>query len=152
METARFAAGDLCADFRYCRRLTRDRIHKEPTPIADTDGAVADRNKIAFARWDKRIRESVRPLLTKKLIAEHKRDPMGLHSDALNRVLSYFRRPNRLERYVIICTRPFKQWRVARVSGMAGQGPMFADERSYNSEAKAAHAVFLMRVEQVMRD
>lgn len=120
--------------------------------MADTDGAPADRNEIAFARWDQRMRESLRPLLTKKLIAEHKRDPLGFHSDALSRVLNYFRRPNRLERYVIVCTRPFKQWRVARMGGVAGQGPVFVDERTFNAEAKAAHAVFLMRVEQMMRD
>jgi branched-chain amino acid transport system permease protein len=119
--------------------------------MADTDSASADRNRIAFARWDRRIRESLRPLLTKKVIAEHKRDPVGIHSDALGRVLNYFRRPNMLERYVIVCTRPFKQWRIARI-GASGQGPVFADERGYNSEAKAAHAVFLKHVEQTMRD
>ena len=37
--------------------------------MADTDSSPADRDKIAFARWDKRMRESRRPLLTKKIIA-----------------------------------------------------------------------------------
>jgi branched-chain amino acid transport system permease protein len=120
--------------------------------MADTDSAPADRSKIAFARWDQRMRESLRPLLTRKIIAEHKRDPVGIHSDALDRVLNYFRRPNMLERHVIVCTRPFKRWRVARMTGASGQGPLFADERTYNSEAKAAHAVFLMHVEQTLRD
>ncbi len=120
--------------------------------MADTASAPADRSRIAFARWDKRMRESLRPLLTGKIIAEHKRDPVGIHSDALVRVLNYFRRPNLLERHVIICTRPFKQWQVARMTGASGEGPVFADERAYNSEAKAAHAVFLMHVEQTMRD
>jgi branched-chain amino acid transport system permease protein len=120
--------------------------------MADTASSSADRNRIAFARWDKRMRESLRPLLTKKTIAEHKRDPVGIHSDALDRVLNYFRRPNLLPHYVIVCTRPFKQWRVARMTGVPGQAPVFVDERAYNSEAKAAHAVFLLRVEQTMRD
>jgi branched-chain amino acid transport system permease protein len=120
--------------------------------MADTDGASADRNQIAFARWDKRMRESLRPLLTRKVIAEHKRDPVGIHSDALDRVLNYFRRPNLLDRYAIVCTRPFKQWRVARMTSVPGQAPIFVDQRSYNSEAKAAHAVFLLHVEQTMRD
>jgi hypothetical protein len=38
------------------------------------------------------------------------------------------------------------------MTGVSGQGPLFADERTYNSEAKAAHAVFLMHVEQTLRD
>jgi branched-chain amino acid transport system permease protein len=120
--------------------------------MADTDSSPADRDKIALARWDKRMRESLRPLLTKKIIAEHKRDPVGIHSDALDRVLNYFRRPNLLDQYVIVCTRSFKQWRVARMTGVPSQAPAFVDERAYNSEAKAAHAVFLLRVEQTMRD
>lgn len=120
--------------------------------MADADCAPADRSKIAFVLWDKRMRESLRPLLTRKVIAEHKRDPVGIHGDALDRLLNYFRRPNVLDHYVIVCTRPFKQWRVARLTGVPGQGPVFADERTYNSEAKAAHAVFLLHVEQTMRD
>ena len=120
--------------------------------MADSASSSADRNRIALARWDKRMRESLRPLLTKKIISEHKRDPVGIHSDALDRVLNYFRRPNLLPHYVIVCTRPFKQWRVARMTGVPGQSPVFVDERTYNSEAKAAHAVFLLRVEQTMRD
>ena len=120
--------------------------------MADSASSSADRNRIALARWDKRMRESLRSLLTKKTIAEHKRNPVGIHSDALDRVLNYFRRPNLLDHYVIVCTRPFKQWRVARMTGVPGQSPVFVDERTYNSEAKAAHAVFLLRVEQTMRD
>jgi branched-chain amino acid transport system permease protein len=120
--------------------------------MAVTESPSAERSQIAFARWDRRMRESLRPLLSKKVIAEHKRDPTGIHSDALDRVLNYFRRPNLLERYVIVCTRPFKQWRVARITGLPGEAPVFVDDRAYNSEAKAAHAIFLLRVEQMMRD
>jgi branched-chain amino acid transport system permease protein len=118
--------------------------------MAETYAAPADRDKIA--RWDKRMRETLRPLLTRKVIAEHKRDPVGIHSDALDRVLNYFRRPNLLPHYVIVCTRPFKQWRGARMTGVPCEAPVFVDERAYNSEAKAAHAVFLLRVEHTMRD
>jgi hypothetical protein len=38
------------------------------------------------------------------------------------------------------------------MTSVPGEGPVFVDERTFNSEAKAAHAVFLMRVEQTMRD
>ena len=120
--------------------------------MADAASAPADPSQIAFARWDRRMRESLRPLLNRKIIAEHKRDPIGIHSDALDRVLNYFRRPNLLDRHVIVCARPFKQWRVARITGVPGEAPVFVDERTYNSEARAAHAVFLLRVEQMMRD
>jgi branched-chain amino acid transport system permease protein len=137
---------------RFLAIASQNAFAEEQESMVEADGAAADRNRIAFARWDKRMRESLRPLITRKLIAEHKRDPVGIHSDALDRVLNYFRRPNLLDRYVIVCTRPFKQWRVARMTGVPGEAPEFIDERTYNSEAKAAHAVFLLKVEQTMRD
>jgi branched-chain amino acid transport system permease protein len=118
----------------------------------DTHGAPAERNQIALATWDQRMRAALRPLITKKIIAEHKRDPLGRHSDALSRVLNYIRRRAPHGKCVVVCTKPFKQWRVARLPGVRGQAPVFVDDRTYNSEAKAMHAVFLMRIEELMRD
>lgn len=118
----------------------------------DTHPVPADRNELALEMWERRMREAVRPLLTKRLIAEHKRDPAGFHSDALQRVLNYFRRSARLGNHVVVCTRPFKEWRVARLTGEAGRGPAFVDDRKFNSAAKAAHALFLLRVDEMMRD
>ena len=111
-----------------------------------------DRNAIVLARFDSRIRAAIRPLLTKKVIAEHKRDPLGDHSDALKRVLNYFRRSTTLTPYVLICTKPFCEWRVARLSGERGKAPGFIDVLTFDSEAKAMHAVFLKRVVELMND
>jgi branched-chain amino acid transport system permease protein len=116
----------------------------------DTHRVPADRSEIALELWERRMRAAVRPLLTKRLIAEHKRDPAGFHSDALKRVLNYFRRSARLGNYVVVCTRPFKEWRVARLE--PGRAPIFIDERTFNTASKAAHALFLLRVDEAMRD
>ena len=112
----------------------------------------ADRSAIALARFDARTRLVIRPLLTKKVIAEHRRNPLGDHSDALKRVLNYLRRSNMLTPYVVICTKPFREWRLARLSGERGKAPTLIEAPSYNSEAKAMHAVFPKRVEEVMHD
>ena len=112
----------------------------------------ADRNDIALARFDSRVRAAIRPLLTKKLIAEHKRNPLGDHSDALKRVLNYFRRSTTLTPYVLICTEPFRDWRVARLSGERGKAPGFIDAATYDSEEKAMHAVFLKRVDELVNN
>ncbi len=37
-----------------------------------------------------KMRASLRPLITPELIAEHRRTPLGQHSDPLQRVLNYF--------------------------------------------------------------
>lgn len=119
--------------------------------MADADTVVSDRSEPVFQVWYKRTREAVRPLLTKKIIGEHKRDPLGHHSDSLKRVLNLIRRTAPSGKYLLVCIRPFKEWRIARTSGVRGQAPTFADDRSFNSETKAMHAVFLMRIEELIR-
>jgi branched-chain amino acid transport system permease protein len=111
-----------------------------------------DRSVIAEARFDALARAAIRPLLTKRVIAEHKRNPLGHHGDALKRVLNYFRRTTTVAAYVVVCTTPFREWRLARLSGEPGKPPTFIEGPAYNSEAKAMHALFLKRVEEVMRD
>ncbi len=118
----------------------------------DIHAANADRNQIALAMWDQRMRAALLPLITRKIIAEHKRGPLGPHSDALSRVLNYIRRRSPHGKCVVVCTRPFKQWRVARLPGVRGQPPVFVDDKTYNSEAKAMHVLFLMRIDELMRD
>src|ERR1700724_1666685 len=112
----------------------------------------ADRSMIAVARFHARTRAAIRPLLTKKVIADHKRDPLGDHGDALKRVFNYLRRSTTLTPYVLVCPEPFHEWRLARLSGERGKAPIFIDAPKYNSEAKAMHALFLKRVEEVMQD
>jgi len=113
--------------------------------------AEGDRSLLVYARWDARIRESLRPLITDGLIAEHRRQPRGQHSDALARVLNYFRRAPLTRKYVVVCIRPHKEWKIAELSGVRGDPPRVIDDRSFASEAEALHAVFLQRVDDLMR-
>jgi hypothetical protein len=120
--------------------------------VADQGEVSADRGVFVHALWDKRTRAAIRPLLTQKVISEHRRDPFGHHSDTLKRVLNYFRRTTALTPYAVICTRPFREWRLARLSGLPTIGPAFVNERKFTSEAKAVHALFLLRVDEAKRD
>jgi branched-chain amino acid transport system permease protein len=120
--------------------------------MAEQKDDSSDRAGIALARWDARTRIVVRRLLSEDIIAEHQRDPRGHHSDTLKRVLDYLRRSNVLTPYVVICTKPFREWRVARLSGARGQPPLFVDEQAFQSEAEAIHALFLKRVDEVKQN
>jgi hypothetical protein len=117
-----------------------------------TQELPADRSAIAQACFEARVRAAIRPLLTKKLIAEHKCNPLGDHSDSLKRVLNYLRRSTTLTPYVVVCTEPFREWRLARLSRERGKAPAFIDAPNYDSEEKAMHALFLKRVEELMHD
>lgn len=49
---------------------------------------------------------------------------------------------------IIICTKPEQQWRIARLSGIRGVPPSFADERVFTDEQTAQAEIFAMRLEQ----
>ena len=119
--------------------------------MTDLETISVDRGEIVFRRWHERSCKAIRPLITRKLIAEHKCAPLGEHSDSLKRVLNLLRRTAPSGKLVLVCTKPFKQWGIAKLSGLPGQGPIFVDDRVFNTEAKAMHAVFLLRLDELDR-
>jgi branched-chain amino acid transport system permease protein len=120
--------------------------------MADNAPAQNDRAQEVLARWDARIRQRLIPLVTEELIAEHARNPLGQHSDALERLLNYFRRAAPAGKLAVMCTRPFREWRIVEIAGVRGQPPRFHDDRVFHSEREAIHAVFLERLDGLMRD
>jgi len=110
-----------------------------------------DRAPLVYVRWDARIKQSLRALITDQLIAEHRRNPRGHHSDALGRVLNYFRRASLTRKYVVLCTKPHVEWKIAELSGVRGDPPRVIDDQAFGSEAEALHAVFVHRVIDLMR-
>lgn len=93
-----------------------------------------------FERW-------VKPLVTPEIIEEHRRSPFGFHSDGLERVLRYVRknRGGQAGQYVIVRTKPDKEWAIARLSGVRGVPAEIGPDR-FTSLASAEHGVFLRRL------
>ena len=94
-------------------------------------------------------KEKLAPLVTGELVAEHRDDPFGQHSLALDAVLSFLRSdPLRgmKPQYVIVCLEEGRRWVIGEHSRARGQpvvprrGPVFSDI------ASAEHAVFCQRL------
>lgn len=49
---------------------------------------------------------------------------------------------------VIVCTKPEREWRIARLSGVRGVAPKFVDDRVFTDEQAAQTEVFKMRLDQ----
>ncbi len=112
---------------------------------------VHDKQELYYRRFDKRLRDRLKGMITPGLIAEHKADPLGRHSDALARVLNYFRRGEMADKYVIHRMRPAEErFRIVAVSGERGRPPRVVDDREYTDIKEAYHAVFLLRVNDLM--
>ena len=90
--------------------------------------------------------------VTPELIAEHRAKPLGQHSDKLDRLLNYFRREEMPDKYAILRVGPLRscRYRVMALSGRAGHPPRLVDDKLYDTLDEAYHAVFLLRVNDLL--
>jgi hypothetical protein len=87
------------------------------------------------------------PRVTAEIIEEHRAKPIGKHSDELERVLTYLRK-NHLEiggKYILVCTKPHEEWRIATITGGPDRPPVLLDE-AFTDRFEAEHAIFLKRL------
>lgn len=113
-----------------------------------TPALPADRQLLAYARFTEELKASLRPLVTEDLIEEHRRKPLGQHSDALMRLLNLFRRA---PAYALYSRVPCREFQVIRLPVPDGGDPEPLDEVVYFDQNEALHAVFLRNLEDLMR-
>ncbi|MDX1423417.1 MAG: hypothetical protein R3322_09775 [Kiloniellales bacterium] len=82
------------------------------------------------------------------LVAEFLRRPFGHHSAELQRLLNVLRGGPVKDRYVLVCTKPHREWVLGQLSGVRGEPPRIFDDRVYTSAEDAERAVFKLRWEQ----
>jgi branched-chain amino acid transport system permease protein len=111
---------------------------------------VVDRQLQVYADWDAKQRERIKALVTDELIEEHRAKPLGQHSDALERVLNYFRRQPQPGKYIIVATRPWEEYRIGVLSGVRGRPATILEDETFATEEEAMHGVFLHRVRDLM--
>jgi len=112
---------------------------------------IHDKQAIYYRRFDKRLRDHLKTLISPALIEEHRRQPLGQHSDGLARLLNYFRRGDVADKYAIIRqSGQFHAYKIVAFSGVRGAPPRLVDDRVYTDLDEAYHAVFLLRVNDLM--
>lgn len=109
-----------------------------------------DKDLIYWRRYDKMQRDFLKTLVCDEIIAEHKRSPLGQHSEPLERLLLYFRRAPLVDKYAIITVEPFKAYRIVALSGHRGVAPRLVEDKIYTSQEDAYHGVFLRRVQDLL--
>jgi branched-chain amino acid transport system permease protein len=95
-------------------------------------------------------RDYLKSLVSPTLIDEHRRCPLGQHSEALERLLNYFRRQPQVDKYAITTVEPFKAYRIVALSGHRGVAPRLVEDKIYGSQEEAYHGVFLRRVQDLL--
>lgn len=109
--------------------------------------AKVDKQLQTYALFNARIKEEIKALITPELIEEHRRQPLGRHSDALERVLNFFRRP---PSYALYSRVAMREWQLIRMPIDPKLPPAPIDETVYRSANEAYHAVFMRHVNDLM--
>lgn len=111
---------------------------------------IKDKQYIFYRRFDKKWRDYLKTLVTEELIEEHRRQPLGQHSDALQRLLNYFRCGPLPDKYAIYEVEAFKAYKVVALTGVRGMPPRVVDDKVCKSLDEAYHAVFLRRINDLL--
>jgi branched-chain amino acid transport system permease protein len=129
-------------------RSTRTEKGGEALPEEATE--VHDKDTLYFRRFDKMQRDHLKGLITPEIIEEHRRQPLGQHSEALERVLLYFRRAKMDDKYALHRAGPAGPFKIIAFSGVRGVSPRLVDDRDFGSLDEAYHAVFMRRVHDLL--
>jgi len=130
------------------RRSTRTEKGGEMLPEESTEHA--DKDYVYFRRYDKMQRDYLKTLVTNEVIEEHRRTPLGQHSEALERLMLYFRRQPQVDKYAITVVEPFKAYRIVALSGHRGVAPRLVEDKIYGSLEEVYHGVFMRRVQDLL--
>jgi hypothetical protein len=101
---------------------------------------------VVAERFHARRVAALRPTITEALVAEHRRSPLGPHSEPLQRVLNYFGLFGIDGK--LITEHDDEHWFVCRLAGF----PALSAERlagPFQTEEEALHAVFRRRLADV---
>ncbi len=129
-------------------RSTRAEKGGETLPEEATE--IDDKDVIYFRRHDKMQRDYLKTLVTPEIIEEHRGQPLGQHSEALERVLLYFRRAKLEDKYALRSAGPHGPYKIIAFSGVRGVSPRLVDDREFVSLDEAYHGVFMRRVHDLL--
>ncbi len=117
-----------------------------PEEATETD----NKDQIYFRRFDKMQRDFLKTLVSDEVIEEFRRKPLGQHSEALERLLNYFRRQPQNDKYAVMAVEPFKAYRIVALSGHRGVAPRLVEDKIYPSAEEAYQGVFRRRIQDLL--
>jgi branched-chain amino acid transport system permease protein len=129
-------------------RSTRTEKGGEALPEEATE--VYNKDELYHRRFDKIQRDYLKTLVCDEIIEEHRNKPLGQHSEALERVLLYFRRAPMVDKYAIHRDRFNGSHKIIAFSGERGTSPRLVEDKEYATIQEAYHGVFMRRVNDLM--
>lgn len=129
-------------------RATRAEKGGEALPEEATE--YKDKDALYHRRFDKMQRDYLKTLVCDEVIEEHRSKPLGQHSEALERLLLYFRRAPQVDKYAIRRESFSGPHKIVAFSGERGTSPRMVEDKEYKTIEEAYHGVFMRRVYDLM--
>lgn len=79
------------------------------------------------------------------LAKEFKTQPYGRHSPELQTLLNLLRREPLKGKFVVFCSKPGKEWMLARLGGIRGEPVRLLEDQVFSTLEEAEWAVFKLR-------
>lgn len=115
-----------------------------------TDAEDIENKDILYRRYyDGKQEEFLRMLVCDEIIEEHRRSPLGQHSEPLERLLLHFRRMPMADKLAIKRDETSSRFRLIAFSGKRGVPPRFVDDTAYTTVEEAYHAIFLRQIKDL---
>ena len=137
----------------YCRMVSKadDLMMSESYMRLRTPEAIgADKSLAVVAALNNEIANRAASLVDDELIAEHRRNPFGAHSDRLLRVLHYVRRQPIVNKFVVVFSWDLVNWTVARMPADLRHEVILIPEAQFATYAEAEHEVFRRRMDDLL--
>jgi branched-chain amino acid transport system permease protein len=126
------------------------RTEKGGEALPEEATEIDDKDVLYRRRFDKLQRNFLKTLVCDDVIEEHRRKPLGQHSEALERLLLYFRRVPQIDKYAIRRDLRTNRYKIVAFAGLRGTSPRVVEDREYATVEEAYHGVFRRRVHDLL--
>ncbi|WP_162917191.1 hypothetical protein [Dongia deserti] len=111
--------------------------------------ALQDRDVLVEDRFNRMQRLYLKSVLSDELIKEHRRQPLGQHSEPLARLLMHLQR-SAANRYALKKDTNDDKYRIIRLSRIRGVPPELADVAAFNTVEEAYHGLFIKQIKELL--
>ena len=111
---------------------------------------IEDKDEVYHLYFDGMQRKFLKTLVSDEIIEEHKNKPLGQHSEALERILLYFRRVSKAKQLAVKRDALSETFKIVAFSGVRGTPPRLLDDKKYATIEEAYHGIFLKQLNQLM--
>jgi branched-chain amino acid transport system permease protein len=111
---------------------------------------LPDRDIVARRHFDAMQSEFLRTLVCDEVLEEHRKKPLGQHSEPLERLLQHFRGLPMTDKYAIKRDDATSTFKLIAISGQRGVAPRLVDDEEYATVDDAYHGIFLRQISELM--